>query len=242
MSKNFIVGCLLALSLLLSGCKVTLYSELSEYEANQMLALLMANQIDAAKQTDKVGGLTLRIKKSQFIQAVEILRQNGYPRPKYTSVMDVFPSNQLISSPEQERAKMNYLKEQQIEGMLMSIDGVIVARVSIGSVPPDNLGIDTVRPTISVFVKYSPATNLSTWQGQIRDLVRQGVPGIQDDSISVVMVPATYRYVSSQPQAMPSWWARLLQNPILFGGMALLFVAMLGSAVGFSIWQTRRPS
>lgn len=157
MSKNFVAGCLLAFSVLLAGCKVTLYSDLSEYEANQMLALLMANQIDAAKQKDKAGGLTLQIKKSQFVQAVEILRQNGYPRSKYASVMDVFPSNQLISSPEQERAKMNYLKEQQIEAMLMSIDGVIVARVSIGSVPPDNLGLETIKPTISVFVKYSPA-------------------------------------------------------------------------------------
>lgn len=242
MSKNFIAGCLLAFSVLLAGCRVTLYSDLSEYEANQMLALLMANQIDAAKQKDKTDGLTLQIKKSQFVQAVEILRQNGYPRSKYASVMDVFPSNQLITSPEQERAKMNFLKEQQIEAMLMNIDGVIVARVSIGSVPPDNLGLETIKPTISVFVKYSPATNLSTWQGQIRDLVRQGVPGIKDDSISVVMVPATHRYTPLQPKALPSWWVRLLQNPILFGGMVLLFVAMLGSAVGFSIWQTRRTS
>src|SRR5260363_352088 len=145
------------------------YSDLTESEANQMLALLMMNRISAAKQQNKAGALTLQVEKTQFIQAVEVLRQNGYPRPKYASVMDVFPSNQFISSPEQEKAKMNYLKEQRLESMLMNIDGVIVARVSIGAEPADSLGIETVRPTASVFIKYSPAMNLSTWQGQIRD-------------------------------------------------------------------------
>src|SRR5260363_70784 len=226
--KNALVVYLLLLSALLAGCKVTLYSDLTESEANQMLALLMMNRISAAKQQNKAG---------------EVLRQNGYPRPKYASVMDVFPSNQFISSPEQEKAKMNYLKEQRLESMLMNIDGVIVARVSIGAEPADSLGIETVRPTASVFIKYSPAMNLSTWQGQIRDLVRQGVAGIQDDHISVVMAPASYRYTPSQAQqAMQSWWVRLVQPTLWFGGLAAAVFALLVVAAGFSIWNARRAS
>ncbi|WP_102033268.1 type III secretion system inner membrane ring lipoprotein SctJ [Candidatus Glomeribacter gigasporarum] len=241
--KNALVVYLLLLSALLAGCKVTLYSDLTESEANQMLALLMMNRISAAKQQNKAGALTLQVEKTQFIQAVEVLRQNGYPRPKYASVMDVFPSNQFISSPEQEKAKMNYLKEQRLESMLMNIDGVIVARVSIGAEPADSLGIETVRPTASVFIKYSPAMNLSTWQGQIRDLVRQGVAGIQDDHISVVMAPASYRYTPSQAQqAMQSWWVRLVQHPLWFGGLAAAVFALLVVAAGFSIWNARRAS
>ncbi len=241
---RFALYCVLLLNaLLLSGCKVTLYSDLAEPEANQMLALLMMNRIDAVKKQDKTGALTLRVEKAQFIQAVEVLRQNGYPRPKYASAMEVFPANQFISSPEQEKAKINYLKEQRLESMLMSIDGVIVARVSIGAEPADSLGIETVRPTASVFIKYSPAMNLSTWQGQIRDLVRQGVAGIQDDHISVVMAPASYRYMPSQAQqAIQSWWMRLVQSPLWFGGLAIAVFALLAATVGFSIWNARRAS
>lgn len=232
---------LLAVSLLLVGCKVTLYSDLAETEANQMLALLMMNRLDAAKRQNKTGALTLQVEKSQFIQAVEVLRQHGYPRPRYASVMDIFPSNQFISSPEQEKAKMNYLKEQHLESMLMDIDGVIIARVSIGAEPADSLGIEAVRPTASVFIKYSPVMNLSTWQGRIRDLVRQGIAGIQDEHISVVMTPANYRYTPSQAQqAMQSWWVRLIQSPIGFGGLAAVLFVLLAAAVGFSIWNTRR--
>jgi type III secretion protein J len=239
MNMRFASAGAVALILLLSGCKVTLYSHLSEYEANQMLALLMANQINAAKQIDKGGALLLRVEKSQFIHAVEILRQNGYPRPQYASVMDVFPSNQLISSPEQERAKMNYLKEQRIEAMLMSIDGVITAHASIGNASPGGLGGDTIKPTVSVFIKYSPAVNLITREQQIRDLVRQSVPGTEEDRISVVMAPAAYRYVPAQ-QAPLSGWAKLARNMLWFGGLAALLCTLTGAAIGFLKWYPAR--
>ncbi len=209
-----------------------------------MLALLMVNRIDAQKETDKAKGIVLLVPKSQFIKAVEVLRQNGYPKPKYASVMDVFPSNQLVSSPEQERAKMEYLKEQQIQEMLTQIDGVVSAHVSIG-LPDDQggLGKQAMQSTVSVFIKYSPATNLSTYQEQIRDLVRQGIAGIEQNNISVVMVPASYRYGQAQPLAMPlpdTWWARLVQKPLWLGTVIVVLLGLIGSAIGFSIWQTRR--
>src|SRR5260363_158404 len=62
--KNALVVYLLLLSALLAGCKVTLYSDLTESEANQMLALLMMNRISAAKQQNKAGALTLQVEKS----------------------------------------------------------------------------------------------------------------------------------------------------------------------------------
>src|SRR5260363_293108 len=70
-TENALVVYLLLLSALLAGCKVTLYSDLTESEANQMLALLMMNRISAAKQQNKAGALTLQVEKTQFIQAVE---------------------------------------------------------------------------------------------------------------------------------------------------------------------------
>lgn len=244
MKKYLKLCCSLALVCLLSACKVALYSELSENEANQMLAILMANQIDASKETNKAKGLALHVPKSQFIKAVEILRQNGYPKPKYASVMDVFPANQLVSSPEQERAKMEYLKEQQIEEMLAHIDGVVSAHVAIG-LPDDqgSLGKQATQPTVSVFIKYSPATNLSTYQEQIRDLVRQGIAGIEQNNISVVMVPASYRYGEAQPltSSLPdAWWARLVQKPVWLGMVVVVLLGLISSAIGFSILQARR--
>ncbi len=244
MTKRALLIGLCVLSFFLTACKVTLYSSLSELEANEMLALLMINRIDAQKESDKTKGLLLIVPKSQFIKAVEVLRQNGYPKPKYASVMDVFPSNQLVSSPEQERAKMEYLKEQQVQEMLMHMDGVVSAHVAIGLPDdPGGLGKQNVQPTVSVFIKYSPSTNLSAYQEQIRDLVRQGIAGIDQNSISVVMVPASYRYGQAQPLATPlpdTWWARLVQKPIWLGAIVLLLLGLIGSAISFSIMQARK--
>ncbi len=44
-----------------------------------MLALLMLHQINAEKQIEKSGMVGLTVDKRQFINAVELLRQNGFP-------------------------------------------------------------------------------------------------------------------------------------------------------------------
>jgi len=239
MNKRFITLCLLTFGMLLSGCRITLYSGLPEKEANQMLVLLMANHIDAGKETNKAGKLSLRVAKSQFIKSVEILRQHGYPKPTYASVVDVFPANQLVSSPEQERAKMEFLKEQQIESMLMRIDGVVDARAAVGNATPENLGTNTTSPTVSVLIKYSPTVNLNTYLEQIRDLVRQSVAGVQDSNVSVVMLPAAY-YMSPQPTLPDTWWTRLVRNPLLFGALTISLLVLIGVTIGFSVWQSRK--
>ena len=137
----------LVMALLLTGCKVELYQNLPQSEANQMVALLMLNHIDASSETDaKTGKVTLKIEKDQFINAVELLRQNGYPKAEYVGIEQLFPSGQLVSSPAQEDAKMSYLKEQQLERTLSSMDGVISARVSIAqSDKSTNTGLSLIH-------------------------------------------------------------------------------------------------
>lgn len=115
---------------LLSGCKSELYSKLDEKEANQMMALLIYNNIPADKRVEKEG-VTLLVERERFVDAVEVLRQNGLPRRKTVTMQELFPSGQLVTSPEQEEAKLNFLKSQQIEKMLGSMDGVINAEVSV---------------------------------------------------------------------------------------------------------------
>ncbi|CNI25053.1 EscJ/YscJ/HrcJ family type III secretion inner membrane ring protein SsaJ [Yersinia pekkanenii] len=183
----------------LSGCGIALYSGLSEGEANQMLALLMLHQIKAEKQSEKGGTVGLSVDKSQFINAVELLRQNGFPRQRFVTVDELFPSNQLVTSPGQEQIKMVYLKEQQLESMLSHMDGVIHADVTIAMPAPTD-GKSSVPHAASVFIKYSPEVNLQSYQPQIKNLIRDGIPGIDYSQISVVMQPANYRFSATASQ------------------------------------------
>ncbi|MDR6201313.1 type III secretion system inner membrane ring lipoprotein SctJ [Paraburkholderia graminis] len=230
-------------ALFLAGCKVELYSSLPESEANQMLALLMLKQIPADKQIGKGGAVTLRVEKDAFVNAVEILRQNGFPKAARKNMSDLFPSNQLVTSPTQERAKMMYLKEQQLESMLAAIDGVITANVAIAQ-STDESGKQTGAPSAAVLIKYSPELNLGNKETQIKSLVRDSVPDIDAANISVVLQPATYRYVpvraSTGDDVMQQWRGRIAANPSLaIGGVISAALAMI-AAIGAGIWLLRK--
>lgn len=194
------LGCIGVLVLMLSGCKVELYSELSEADANQMLALLLLRNIDASKEITKGGLVTIKVDKTQFINAVELLRQEGLPRRKIATLEDLFPSGQLVTSPVQEHAKILYLKEQQLEKMLQAMDGVIIAQVSIGEGISQNPR-EVPKPSASVFIKYSPERNLLNRETAIKSLIFNSVPNLLSENISIVLQAADYRY---QPLPEPS--------------------------------------
>mgnify|MGYP003610053991 CR=1 FL=1 len=94
---------------------------------------------------------------------------------------------------------MVYLKEQQLESMLSHMDGVIRADVTIAMPAPTD-GKSSVPHAASVFIKYSPEVNLLSYQPQIKNLIRDGIPGIDYSQISVVMQPTNYRFTASTPQ------------------------------------------
>ncbi|HGJ5884132.1 type III secretion system inner membrane ring lipoprotein SctJ [Arsenophonus sp.] len=207
--------CLL-LVLFLTGCKVELYRNLPQDEANQMVALLMLNHIDVNSEIDsKTGKVTLQIEKDKFIDAMEILRQNGYPKTQYVGIEDLFPAGQLVSSPAQEEAKMRYLKEQQLERTLSTMDGVISARVSIAQSNNSEGNIDNSTPekSVAVYIKYSPEVNMSGVEAQIRNLIKNAISGLQSDKISLFLQPAEFRYQPQKIQTEPQW--QYLQNYIV---------------------------
>ncbi|MBT2869681.1 type III secretion inner membrane ring lipoprotein SctJ [Chromobacterium violaceum] len=219
------LGLLLVCALLLTGCKSELYSKLDEAEANQMLALLMYNRIPAEKRTDKEG-VGLFVAEDRFVDAVEVLRQNGLPRRKAVGMQDLFPSGQLVSSPEQEEAKLNYLKSQQLEQMLSRMDGVIVAEVTVAQ-PRVRDGEEAPPASAAVLVKYSPEVNLPAREAEIRALVRDGIPRLPAERISLSLQRADYRYLPAQQQTAPSrlktWLPWIAAASALAAALALLW-------------------
>ncbi|OHX19164.1 type III secretion system inner membrane ring lipoprotein SctJ [Chromobacterium sphagni] len=228
----------LLILLSLMGCKVDLYSGLSEDEANQMLALLMLRNVDAEKKIIKEGNVTVRVEKEQFTDAVEVLRQHGLPSKRTETMADLFPSGQLVTSPAQEQAKISYLKEQLLEKMLRGMDGVISAQVSIAESVSQNRREAPV-PSASVFIKYSPGINMQNRETDIKRLIHTGVPNLRSENISVVLQAADYRYRPAAAKAQPtqntqSW---LRKYAIwLVGGLTLLGCAV---AIGVLAWRRR---
>ncbi|ECG8588922.1 EscJ/YscJ/HrcJ family type III secretion inner membrane ring protein SsaJ [Salmonella enterica subsp. salamae] len=188
---------------LLTACHVDLYRSLPEDEANQMLALLMQHHIDAEKKPEE-DGITLRVEQSQFINAVELLRLNGYPHRQFTTAEQMFPANQLVVSPQEEQQKINFLKEQGIEGMLSQMEGVINTKVTI-ALPSFDEGSNASPSSVAVFIKYSPQVNMEAFRVKIKDLIEKSIPGLQYGQISILMQPAEFRMVPDVPERQRSW-------------------------------------
>ncbi|MBV8047532.1 MAG: type III secretion inner membrane ring lipoprotein SctJ [Paludibacterium sp.] len=223
------LGLLLLLTLV--GCKTDLYSRLDEVEANRMMALLLSYRIPVDKQREK-DGITLRVDEARFVDAVELLRQNGLPGKRLAGIEDLFPSGQLVTSPEQEAAKLRYVKSQQMEKMLANIEGVISAEVSVA---PKNAGDDAAAAPMSaaVFIKYSPTVNLEARESEIRALVSDGIPGMAPERVSLVLQRTLLRLSDPpEPTAFLRW-------PVV---AALVALASLAIGAGALLWRSRRAS
>ncbi|EPZ8357418.1 type III secretion system inner membrane ring lipoprotein SctJ [Enterobacter hormaechei] len=187
-------GLVLLLALVLAGCRLELYGNLSENDANQMLALLLSNKISAEKKIDKANGFSLAVDEDDFVKAIEVLRQNGYPRKDFRSVEELFPSGQLVTSPAQEAEKIKFLQQQSLEKMLTDMEGVINANVVIGRIEnQDSRSNTTARQTVSVLIKHTPEVNVKSFAFQIKNLIRNGMPGTRDEDLSLFIQPVNYR-------------------------------------------------
>src|SRR5262249_39841767 len=119
---------LLAASLVLAGCQQELYSNISELEANQMLATLLANGIAVEKTSKGKEGFTITVNDRDMLRAVAVLNDSGFPKNSRESIGKVFQKSGIMSSPFEERVRYIYALGEEVSQTLSQIDGVVTAR------------------------------------------------------------------------------------------------------------------
>lgn len=193
-TKHAFLYALVCSVLLLSGCKTELFGQLDENDANNMLAILLNNGIDAEKIGDKKGNtFKLNVQDSKIPEAVSLLREHGYPREHMTSMDELFKKDGLIASPLEERVRFIYALSQSVQETLSQIDGVLIARVHV-VLPENSPSGQEVKPSsASVFIKYHPSFDLEGMKSEIKLIVEKSIEGLSYDKVSVVMVPAQLR-------------------------------------------------
>lgn len=182
---------LIACILVLAGCgQETLYSRLDEREANEMLAVLLSNGIDARK----VGlgdSLELKTARRDLPTAIALLSERGYPRQEFQSLGEVFKREGFVSSPVEERARLLYALSQELAKTLSTIDGVVTARVHL-AIPEQRVLSDEIKPSsASIFVKYMPGSAVSEQSALIKALVVNSIEGLPYDNVTVTFFPAS---------------------------------------------------
>ena len=188
--KTAALCALTAATLLLAGCgRETLYTQLDQQQANEMLALLLSQGVDADKtRADSAWALTTS--RRDLPQAMQLLKANGYPREKFQSLGDVFPKEGLVSSPLEERARLLHAMSQELARTLSTIDGVIVARVHLAI--PERAALSDKRGPASaaVFIKHRADSPVTAQVASIKALVVNSVEGLPYDNVTVTLSPS----------------------------------------------------
>ena len=176
--------------LLLTACKQqALYSQLTEQEANEIIALMYTAKLPAEKHLVQGQEYSVTTTKEAFSSAMMLLQAYGLPREKFDSLGDVFRKEGFVSSPLEERARLNHALSQEISHTVSSIDGVVMARVHL--VVPERMQLDNVvKPSsASVFVKHRPDIDLQNHIGKIKAMVVNGVENLPVENVTVALFP-----------------------------------------------------
>lgn len=237
---------ILALAGVLQACDIDLYTNLSERDANAIVAVLLRDGIAASRKVQDNGQLTVVVDEKRFPEAMALLDDAGLPGQSFSNMGAVFKGNGLVSSPVQERAQMIYALSEELSHSVSQIDGIVSARVHV--VLPDN---DLLKRVISpssasVLIRYYPDTDINQLIPQIKILVANGISGLNYDGVSVTAIKA--QKVSDKAGAQPRLSSfmglamledDLPQARLLFGGTLLLALVLAG-VLGWQQWQRRR--
>ncbi|MGE0802436.1 MAG: type III secretion system inner membrane ring lipoprotein SctJ [Lautropia sp.] len=174
----------------LLGCsQQPLYSQLTERQANEMVAALLAAGIDARKLAHE-GQYAIATAERDIPSAVRTLNAQGYPRETFDTIGKIFKREGFVSSPLEERARLMHAMSQEISATLAQIDGVVTARVHL-AVPEHNPLADKPAPaSAAVFIKHRPDRNLAAQTAQIKALVVNSIEGLGYDNVTVALFPA----------------------------------------------------
>ena len=229
---------LVAATLVLAACsEQELYGQLSERQANEMVAVLRSAGI-AAEKTSHEGKFSVTTSRSDFSQAVRTLNAQGYPRESFDTMGKVFKREGFVSSPLEERARLMHAMSQEIANTIANIDGVVTARVHL-VMPERNPLVDRPQPAAaSVFIKHRPDKNLSAQTSQIKALVVNSIEGLAYDNVTVALFPADGLTREPAPAASVPTTATssALFVPLLGGGAA----GALALGGGGLLWWRRR--
>lgn len=201
---------LLALLLALSGCKVALYSNLKEQEANEMVAALSAEGIGAVKTRLEGSSWQVEVDEDRLGHALDVLRAQGLPAERYVSMGEVFQKQGLVSTPAEERMRYIYAVSQELSQTLRNVDGVISARVHV-VIPANDPLSEKIRPSsAAVFIKHRPDVDLRLLAPAVKDMVSHSIEGLTHDQVSLSLFEA--RPTAGAAQAGPAPGAPLVMG------------------------------
>ena len=178
----------------LCGCAVPVAAGLDETDANRVVVALDQTGVDALKEADPTveGKFRVMVPRDDAARSLLTMADEQLPRSKPHSLGDE-GKGQLVPSQASEHAQIALGMSGELEKTLVSIDGVLSARVHLNVPTRDPLRDDKPpKSTASVLVEHRGATPPLAVES-IQRLVSGGAPGLAPVDVAVVFVPHVAR-------------------------------------------------
>lgn len=225
------------LTFMLSACSdEKLLFNLTQEQANQVLATLQQHNISAKKDGNLKAGYTVSVEESESTAALSIINQYQLPWAADVQIGQAFPESSLVASPNAEQARVLSLQEQRLEQSLRMIAQVVNARVHV-SYPPFNNDTSGKKAIghVAVLISYKGEIDDNMFISQIKTLIKNSFDDVRYENISVVLFPApVIQYVAPTkvPASIPALWIILISAMVLCGA----------STAGYMLYKlSRRP-
>ncbi len=228
LSKQLKAALFISIIVLLTGCKsvVDLHTNLSESDANEVVAALVSKGIGAKKISLK-DGFSVQIDEADMARAVNLLSARGLPRRQKTSMGEIFKKEGVISTPLEERARYIYALSQELEFTLNEMDGVIAARVHV--VLPERIAPgEPINPSsAAVFIKHEKDYDPDIYSSRVKLLIASSIPGLVSDKQDKIAIV----YSASEKQLIDTEWTMLGPFKMEVGS-----AAQLRKSISYSIY------
>jgi len=197
--------------LLLIGCaeNQSIVNLISEREANEIIVFLASHGIEAQKiqaaTTEMIGGQAptnlwnIMVDPDDAIRAMSLLNQQGLPRRKGATLLELFAKEGLMSSDKEENIRYQAGIEEELKNIIRKIDGILDADVQISFPTSEPLpGAEPQKIKAAVYVKHQgvlddPNNHLET---KIKRLVSGSIENLDFDNVSVIPDKSTISTIS----------------------------------------------
>nr|ELR5114523.1 type III secretion inner membrane ring lipoprotein SctJ [Providencia stuartii] len=212
---------------LLVGCdNQLLLSHLSQRQSNEVLAVLQEHGVDASRKQDNKQGDSIKVAPNDFVIAVDLLRQYNLPSKEPVEIIQAFPGDSLVASPQAERTRLLSLIEQRLEQSLLTIPDVVNARVHV-SYPLNGNNPTKQTQKVSSLVTYSGNEDPKLMMNKIKLFLTSSFAETNYDNVSVVIVsrPPLQHQIRQEPESTI--------NPILIAIISMASLSMIGLSLFF---------
>lgn len=175
--------------LLTMGCKETVFSNLEEREASEMVAVLFDHGMASKRIQDKDGAYSVQVNATLVPQAITLLLERGLPRKKYESLGDIFGSGKILGTPFEQQARFTHAMNQELSKTIGSISGIRSARVMLALPQPKRFEKTPRQASASVTVEYEEFAASDELIGKIKLIVANSSPDLHYDNVVVIMFP-----------------------------------------------------